>query len=78
MLSRPQEKPMQFTIKAHYGMMVMFDEKLPRARLLFRGAGIEFYAIGVSGHLGNESAANLAMQKCIDLHIPVISLRRAN
>jgi hypothetical protein len=69
---------LQFTIKARYGMVVVHEGKFAKSRLLYRGAGVEFYAIGVSGHLGNEVAANLAMNKCEELHIPIISLRRAN
>lgn len=53
------------------------EGKLPRARIAFRGAGIEIYVRGSSKYHHSDCIPSLAMNACIARHIPVISLRRA-
>jgi len=57
------------TIEFHYG-------RLPKTRVVWRARGIEFWVKGSLGGMRYEQAANLAMQECVSLHIPLISLRK--
>lgn len=64
------------TIETKYNMIVAHEGKLRGAKLEWRGAGIEIYKKGHFGRKAYESAANLALNICIDRHIPTQSLRR--
>jgi hypothetical protein len=64
------------TIEVKYHVMKQKDGKLKKARLCWRGPGIEIYVLGsLSGHLYNQ-AENLAMNYAQSIHIPAGSLRR--
>lgn len=66
-----------FTIEAKSFNLTVKDGKLKGARLEWCAAGVEFYLKGsFKGNL-YEVAANLAMNKCLSMNIPAISLRRA-
>ncbi len=65
----------RFTILIESEKMTMVEGPRPRARLVWRGAGIEFYVKGPLSGIRYEQAANLAMQKTIEYHIPLVSLR---
>ena len=64
------------TIELKYGIMKAHNARLRGAKLEWRGAGIEIYKKGHFGRKDYEAACNLALQLCIDRHIPTISLRR--
>lgn len=66
----------QRTILIKYGTMTMVNGRVPKSRLQWRGAGIEFYVRGSLAKTAYETAANLAMNETISHHIPAISLRR--
>jgi len=68
----------KITIENRYGVMIVHETRLKRSRLYWRGAGIEVYGKGGFHGMCYEQAANLAMQYCQSVHIPVISLRKAN
>jgi len=66
---------MDFTIVIKYEMMVMIDGAKKGSRLMFRGPGINVYVMGPLEGKAFEQAANLAMNKAQDMHIPVRSLK---
>jgi len=66
------------TIENKYGNMIVHETRLKKSRLYWRGAGIEVYGKGGFYGIAYEQAANLAMQYCQNVHVPVISLRKAN
>jgi len=64
------------TIENKYGVITVHEGvKLPKARLEWRASGIEVYLKG-SFKREYDVAANLAMNYCLSIHIPVISLAR--
>lgn len=66
------------TIENKYGVMTVHEGiKLPKARLEWRGAGIEVYLKGSFAN-GYDIAANLAMNYALSCHIPLISFRRVS
>lgn len=65
-----------FTIDARYYNLHVKEGKLKGARMEWRAAGIVFYLRGSFKGGLYDQAANLAMNMCVDRHIPAISLRR--
>jgi len=68
----------KITIVNKHGVMIVHEDRLKKSRLYWRGAGIEVYGKGGLHGICYEQAANLAMQYCQSVNIPVISLRKAN
>lgn len=64
------------TIETKYNIMIAHEGKLKGAKLEWRGAGIEIYKKGHFGRKAYESAANLALNICLDRHIPTTSLKK--
>lgn len=64
------------TIEVKYGRVTVHNEKLPRAKLAFQAAGLDIYSRGTSSDIHEDCIPNLAMQECLNRHIPLISLRR--
>lgn len=64
------------TIISKYGSLTVKEGREPGYRLVWRAPGLDVYVKGAISE-GNlfESAANLALNVCIDRHIPAISLR---
>ena len=65
----------KFTIIINDDVMKMTEGKEEKSRLVWQGCGAEFWIVGKLAGMNYERAGNLAMQKCIDMHIPLISLR---
>ena len=64
------------TIENKHGVMRVHEGvKLPRARLEWRASGLEIYLKGAFSK-GYDTAANLAMNYALSIHIPASSLRR--
>lgn len=66
-----------FTIDCSRYNLKVEPGKLKGARIEWRAAGIVFYLRGSFKGGLYETAANIAMNMCLDRHIPAISLKRA-
>lgn len=56
--------------------ITVIDCKVAGARVGFIAAGLTIYIDGVCVHQHPDCLSNLAMQACLERHIPLISLRR--
>ena len=65
-----------FTIEAKNYNLIVVKGKSKRARLEWGASGIQFYLKGEFKGGLYECAANLALNMCIDRHIPAVMLRR--
>jgi len=65
------------TILVHYGVMTVCEGKLSGSTLTWRASGLDVYVKGAltGDKLHFEQAQNLALNVCIDRHIPCVSLR---
>lgn len=65
------------TILVHYGNMTVCEGRLSGSRLVWRAAGLYVYVLGTltGDKLHFEQACNLAVNACIERHIPAVSLR---
>lgn len=69
---------MNKTIIVKYGVMVVFNDKRPRARLMWQAPGLDVYVEGELKGIDHEIAADLAMNIAQEMHIPAGSLRSVN
>lgn len=58
-------------------LITVQEGQLPKAKIAYKGAGIEIYKLGRSKYHHADCVPNLAMNICLNFHIPVISLRIA-
>lgn len=65
-----------FTIEIKHYNLIVHTRKIKGSRLEWSAPGIEFYIKGSFKGGAYEQAANLALNMCIDRHIPAIALRR--
>lgn len=66
-----------FTIEIKHYNLIVHPRKIKGARIEWNAPGIEFYLKGSFKGGAYEQAANLALNMCIDRHIPAIALKRA-
>ena len=66
------------TIEVKWNVMKVHQGKLKRARITWRGPGIEIYVIGTLQGGLYAQAANLAMNYAESVHIAPSSLRSVN
>lgn len=64
------------TIVVKYGSVTVVEGRLPKSRLIFTSAGLAVYQLGSSAEIHEDCIPNVAMNACLDRHIPLISLRR--
>jgi len=64
------------TIEVKYDRATIHYGKLPRAKLAFQACGLDIYTKGTSSSLHEDCIPNIAMNACLERHIPLISLRR--
>lgn len=64
------------TIVVEDESMTVENERVHKARLVWRSAGLDVYVLGsIAGWKKQDQARHLAMAACIERHIPVVSLR---
>lgn len=64
------------TIEVSDEKIVVVQGQSARARLVFLAAGLSIWVKGSSKYHHTDCIPNLAMNACLDRHIPLISLRR--
>lgn len=63
-----------FTVLIALDYVMIEEGRRKASRLFYQAAGVDFYVSGKSEKIHVDCIPNLLMQKCLALHIPLISL----